>query len=70
MITQKELKISDFFHFSDESFYSITSLLIKVLASNVKYMFLIINHIMCDKVPNSSTKIIRITPLELRIFMK
>jgi hypothetical protein len=32
--------------------------------------FLVINHIICDKVYNSSKKIIRITSLELRIFMK
>jgi hypothetical protein len=43
---------------------------LKVFTSNFKYKFLVINHIICDKVHNSSTTIIRITSLELRIFIK
>ena len=45
-------------------------LFLKVFSSNFKYKLLVINHIICDKVYNSSTKFIRITSLELKIFMK
>jgi hypothetical protein len=51
------------------NFYTISSLLIMVFTSNFKYMFLIINHIICDKICNSSTRII-ITPLILEFSWK
>jgi hypothetical protein len=38
-------------------FVNITLSFLKVSTSNFKYMFLIINHILCDKVHNSSTNI-------------
>jgi hypothetical protein len=40
-------------------FFTITFSCLKVSTSNFKYMFLIINHILFDKVHNSSTNIFR-----------
>jgi len=40
-------------------FFTLTLSFLKVSTSNFKYMFLIINHILCDKVHNSSTNIFR-----------
>jgi hypothetical protein len=44
-------------------FFTTTSLVLKVSTSNFKYIFLIINQILCDKVHNSWSKIFRFISL-------
>jgi hypothetical protein len=43
-------------------YFSLTLLVYKASTSDFKYMFLIINHILCDKVCNSRSNISRIIP--------
>jgi hypothetical protein len=59
----KRLRPRQDFWFRFLCFFTISSLFLNVFTSNFKYIFLITNHIIYDKVNNSSTHIIKIISL-------